>query len=962
MKNKLFLLGILFFCVAYSSYAQKNVSGLVKGRLTDTAYRETLADATVSVLHSTDSSVISYTRANEKGEFQINNLDAGNYRLVVSYQGYQPVTRKFSITTAAPQHDMGVINMEKKNDMLEEIIVERPPITIKGDTVEFAASAFKTKPNAVAEDLLKKLPGVEVDKDGNITAQGETVPKIYVDGKEFFGNDPKMATKNITADMIESVQVFDDMSEQAKFTRIDDGTRTKTINIKIKKNMNKGYFGRATVGVATDDRYTANAMINRFKGDRRISLIGSSNNLNRQGFNSRDIIGGMGGFQGRGGRGGGGGNNGITRSTNGGINYTDNISSKIELTGAYMFGETKNQTSESGFRQTFFPDDSVSYQTQERWSKSVNRNHNFNLRLEYSIDSMNSLLFMPNLTLQQSSDMDIDTNFTKVSQPGFDEYMALSGSNRSNTYRDGLTLNNELLYRRRFNKRGRTFTLGFKNAINNSDGEGRTYAPLKFYNKFTGDIDSTRLQDFNSTQETRSNNNVVSTSYTEPLGINKILEFNYAYTNNKSTSDRKAVSYNENTKQYDSINAQQTNYFKNNFLAHRAGLNFRFKQNAFGFQVGGAMQTSILDNESIRAIYRVNGKDSVITTKQKYTNFFPTANLTYDFSRRKNLRVEYQGRTNQPNVTQLQDVRDETNVLRTVVGNPGLRQEFHNRVNLNYKTFNEENFRYLNMSLNFNQTSNKIVNSIALDTARGKGVQLIRPVNLNGAYSASYDINFGLPLKKKKGSSVNLSNTVRYNRDVSQLYEQLNYTTNLSISQSAGLNLDIKEKLNMEFRGRFSYNAVRYSAQQSQTRNLNTNYFNQNYSTDINYFILKNLIVSTDFNYSINTGRSDGFNQSVPLWNAGIAYQMFPKKNGEIKLTVNDILNQNKNIDRRIGENYIYDTRTVVLQRFFLLTFTYNLNRFGERGNNRGRGEFRMPGGGRGMGGGREWRGGGGMN
>jgi hypothetical protein len=358
--------------------------------------------------------------------------------------------------------------------------------------------------------------------------------------------------------------------------------------------------------------------------------------------------------------------------------------------------------------------------------------------------------------------------------------------------------------------------------------------------------------------------------------------------------------------------------------------------------LGGAMQASQHDNNSAQAIYRVNGKDSVIHTKQNAVNFFPTANFNYDFSRRKNLQFKYQGRTNQPTVKQLQDVRDETDALKTVAGNPGLKQEFTNRINASYKTFNESTYRYLNVNVNYEQTSNKIVNSIGMDTARGTGVELTVPVNLNGAYNVSYDISFSIPLREKmKGSSINLSNTMKYDRGVSRQYNENSYTNTFTASQSAGINLDVKQKLNMEFKGRFSYNSVIYSLQQKGSTSQNTRYFTQNYSTSVNYYLSSALILSTDFDYAINSGRTAGYNQHIPLWNGGMAYQLFRKKNGEIKFTVNDILNQNSNISRTIGINSYSDTRTVILQRYCMLTFTYNFNRFGKGGQQRGPGEFR---------------------
>ena len=945
-KSIWFFLIILFSVLTVVAQSK---TGIVRGKLTDTIFRESMAEATVSVLTLTDSSVVAFSLANSKGDFEVRGLDPGSYRLLVTFQGYQSFSKVIQISASGSVLHLGNIHLEKKSTLLDEVVVEAPPIQVKKDTVEFNAGAFKTKPNSTAEDLLKKLPGVEIDKDGNVKAQGEDVPKIYVDGKEFFGNDPKMATKNITADMIASVQVFDDMSDQAKFSRIDDGSRTKAINIKLKKDKRKGYFGRAVAGVGTDGRYMGNVTANRFNDTRRISVVSGLNNLNRQSFGFNDIVTNMGGFNGGGGgrvQGAGQGStgNGLTKTGSIGVNYTDKIGTKLDITASYFYSESDNRTSQVSARQTFFPNDSVTYLNENSISQNENQNHRVNLRLEYYIDSMNSIMYTPSLVLQNSSRNNNSTTSTRTTQPGID-YIAITGVNDNASQREGLSLNNNLLYRRKFRTRGRTLTLGWSNSINNSEGNGRTFSPLTFY-KPDASVDYIRDRNFTSIQETGSNNNVISASFTEPFGKNKILELNYAYTNNTSMSDREASNYNPVTKEYDSINLQQTNYFENDFLAHRLGLNFRVQNQKYGFQVGAAIQNSTLESESIRGIYRVNGKDSSVMYKQNFTNFFPTANFNYIFNRHKNFRFNYRGRTNQPNVNQLQDVRDETNALRTVQGNPALRQEFSNNINASYNSFSPTTFKYLNVNLNYSQTSNRIVNSIDFDTSRGKGVQLIRPVNLNGSFNTASTITVGIPLRKNlKGSSINFSNSFNYNRDVSLLYNQKITTNNFNIRQRVGLNFDIREKLNFEIRASVAYHNVLYRGNQDKGTSLRQNtdneYFTQTYSTEFNYFLTKSLIVSTDFDYLVNTGRAEGFNQSVPLWNASVAHQLFKKKNGEVKLSVNDILNQNQSINRNIGDNYIEDTRTVVLQRYFMLGFTYNLNRAGNPAQRRDAQEFR---------------------
>ncbi len=907
--QKFYWLIILLLSVNGFVQAQSKVT--IRGAIIDSATSLPLSNASISLMHMIDSSQIAFSIADTKGLFTLKNIPSGRYNLLVTFTGYSFYNMKIMADSGKTSMDLGIIKMSKQSELLDEVIVTRPPIAVKKDTVEFTAGAFQTKPNATAEDLLKKLPGVEVDKDGNITSQGEAISKVYVDGKEFFSNDPKLATKNLTADMIESVQVFDDMSDQAKFTKIDDGSKQKTINIKLKKNRKKGYFGRATAGAGSESRYTGSAMLNSFRDNTQVSVLGGANNINVAGFTSSDMFGG--------GRGRGGGSDGNTRVWNGGFNYRDKWGTKMEVSGNYFVSGTNTTNNSETYRENLFANDSTSVLNSTSRSGNRNVNNNVFLRLEYFIDSMNSLLATPRFNIQHSENINEYIARTVSTSP-LPEYLAITSNNNNNGNRDGWNFGNSLLYRHRFKKIGRTFTAGWNTSFGNNNGISNVIANSKFYNN-DGTAYKSIDQHLQNDQAGKSFNNTLSMSYTEGLGENKILEFNYAYTNNQNTSDKKSYNYDSTNGKFEIPNTALTNYFENSNISHRAGSNFRFKKEKYDFQVGGAVNFSQLKNNSIRLDSTRN-----LYTNQHFMNIFPTANFNYNLGARKSIRFDYRGSTQQPNINQLQNVIDSTNQLHLSTGNPNLKQQFSHDLGLNYRTFNVNNFMFLSVDLRFSTVTNKIVNrTITIDKA-----QLSYPVNIGGTYSSSLYLTTGIPLikvatGKKSPLNLNLSSSVRFNKDVSMLDSIKNFSNNWVLRERVNLNLNIKDKLDVSLNANLTFNSTTYSVQ----KNNNINYFTYRYSLDFSYTFLKSFILSSDFDYYVNAGRSGGFNQNIPSWNASIAKQLFEKKNAEVRFAVVDILNQNQSIRRSTSDFYVQDVRTEVMQRFFMVSVLYNLGKFG---------------------------------
>jgi hypothetical protein len=479
--RKIYTLSVIFLLFFLQANAQKN--GTIRGVAFDTSVHEGIGSATITLMKKKDSSLVSFTMVDNSGHFEMTNIPNGEYRLLITHVNYRSAIKYFTIDAEHPSVDLGNVIMNDKNKVLSEVVLnaEGPPVTLVGDTIQYNAGSFKTQPNASVEDLLKKLPGVKVEKDGTVKAQGEKVQKVLVDGKEFFGNDPKIATKNLPADAVDKVQVYDKLSDQAQMTGFDDGNSEKTINLKLKNDKKKGKFGKVNAGGGTDGRYQGKFNLNSFRGARQMSVIGMGNNTNAEGFSFMDIMNFTGAMNQLKSGGNmsisitsddplagllGGNNSGINTTFGGGLNYNDIIGTKTDFQSNYFYSRYNPNRQTQIQRQFFSP---ANLYRQNSYSDNLNNNHRFNFSADYQIDSFNSIKISPSFSYQKTKNKTL-SDYSTVSDQ---EIRINDGSSDNLSTSEGYSFSTNILYRKKFRRKGRTFSLNLLTNLNSNDGDGR---------------------------------------------------------------------------------------------------------------------------------------------------------------------------------------------------------------------------------------------------------------------------------------------------------------------------------------------------------------------------------------------------------------------------------------------------------------------------------------------------------
>ena len=913
MRKLTSLVAALF--LIFSSYGQ---SISVKGTVFNSQENKPVYNAVASLIDPADSILYKFTRTDAEGRFELKNVLPGKYILMVSQPYFADLVQDIDLAKSTELPEIGLIS---KSTLLQEVIVNTgTPFRIKGDTTVYTADSFQVSANANVEELLKKLPGIQVDKDGNIKAMGETVKKVLVDGEEFFGEDPGMAVKNLRADAVKEVQVFDKKSEQAEFTGIDDGNTQKTINLKLKDNAKKGYFGKIDVAGGPqkdiDNRFNTNLMFSSFRGKRKLStfLLHGNTGQDRLNWEDEQKYGGSndniqvmddGGIMITSGGSGGeepyiDSRNGYMTNVNAGLQYSNKWNDKYNFNFTPRYNSQDYNNRRDKFTQTQLEDSVLNENSTEL--SHVNRN---SLKLrgvwDLMLDSSNSLKITANSNFYNTEN---DNSITSVSTGEFGT-LKNSSERNSRSKSDKASLQGTILFKHKFKKDRRTFSLNADWYSLNNDGTSF----LKSFNQSyldglpAGSRDINQMKDF----KTYTQNVSAGFIYTEPLSKEYSLELGYKLSYNYGTNDQFTHSYSPGSGKFDDLVDSLSNQFKQNILQHvpSAKLNFANKKWKINAGAGVGLTSYELQDISFNKEY-----------DREYVNFYPTANATYTYKPNHSIRVNYNGNTRQPSINQLQPLRNNDDYFNQYIGNPDLKPSFTNSFNVSHNSYNFLSNLWMYQSFYTSFTSNSITNNRVINIDSGKTVT--RPVNTNGNINMGLYSGFGFKLKKME-VNVDLSPSFNYARYADIINNKTSFSKTFSPGMSVGLYKSKEKKYDLMLRNQLDYNSN--VTTQNDTK---IQYFTNDLNFTGRVYMDKVWSFTTDYNfYSQQKTLKSGENLNRHLLNLRLE-RTFKDNEFTAYITVRDLLNQNIGIDRNLRGNVYSETTDDRLKRYFMVGFAWN--------------------------------------
>lgn len=918
------LIFVLLLCslTSYHAYSQHFI---IKGSVADTSEKKTLTNSVIAVIRKADSVMIGFTRSDKAGNFIIKKVPAGKFLIMITHPAYADYIDEVVISATSPT-DLGKIIMRQKSQLLAEVIVSNAgAIRIKGDTTEFKADSFHLKAGSTIEDLLKKLPGIQVDKNGKITAQGQAVQKVLVDGEEFFSDDPTIVTQNMLSNAVDKVQVYDKKSDQATFTGVDDGVKQKTIDLKLKENKKKGYFGKIELGSDANKYWSNSAMLNAFKKKRKFSVFGIMSNTGKTGLNwqESDKYGASGNSEmyeesgmifyssdGGGDDLGYGGNfygEGLPKAWNAGGLYSNKWDNdKISLNTGYQY--RKINTAAKGLTQSkYILPDTLYYINDKGNSFSSRLRHSVSGTYEYQIDSSSSL----KLTATGYTGKSISVNDSYTESLDQSGKFVNTSTRRTSTDADTKNINTTLLYRKKFKKVGRTISVTGNLTYNDTQSNGFLNADYKYYDG-SGNIkkeETTDQQKIRDNIRSGVNGRMV---YTEPLSKRAILEFNYSLADNHSRSGvttlEKIVG---SGAKYENIIDSLSNNYSLNVLTNSAGINYRYaRPKKLNFSFGANFSNADFIRKDVK---------TDTSTAYSFTNFFPRASLNFTLPTGANIGFNYNGSTRAPSIDQIQPVKDNTDLLNQRTGNPNLKQSFRQNFSLNYNSYKLLSQRQFYTSIYGSIVSNDFSSVNFIDQL---GRRISQPVNVQGNRSLNLYGNYNKKLPKTE-VRVGVNFNASANRNVGFINSLNNINNSIYAGIGPNINFSKDKKFDITLRPQINYTRTTSSIRPDEP----TKYFTQDHQVYVSVTLPLKFEFNTDCTFSIRQ-KTDAFdkNNNATRWNANIQKKFLKKDAAILRLAAYDILDQNIGFQRNVNSNFISERTYDTFRRYVMLSVTWNFN------------------------------------
>ena len=941
---------------------------VVSGRLVESQSQRPVGQAQIRLVSAADSTQAYIAYSADDGTFRFAGVGAGAYRLEALRLGFMPL--RVPVPAGDGTRELGRLAMIASAVPLKPFVVQSspPPAIQRADTTEFNAKAFKTHPDADVGDLLEKMPGIQI-QNGTVKSNGETVQQVLVDGKPFFGQDPQIALRSLPAEVIDKIQVFDKLSDQAEFTGFDDGQSIKTINLVLRPERRESQFGKAYGGPGTDEKYLGGGSGHVLRGDTRLSVIGLADNVNQQNFSSQDLLGVLntsggrggafgGGANGRragGGRGGGGGGggfggggaggfgpgngpgglgtggfgggpgsnpanflvgpqNGVTTTTSVGTNYSTTWGRKINVTQSYFFNAADDRDIQDLARDYAEPLDSITHYGQSTSTHNRNFNHRYDARFEDNVTSTTSLIDVPRLYFQ---DNHAGSNASGVNTDPTGDALSQSTST-SNAATTGENLSDNFTARHRFAQRGRTISMNV--ALGYSDKNGTSalgsndeYAPGSATPSDTL-LRHTQLATSTSTVTARL-------VYTEPVGGFGLLQANLAPRYSTSQSSNHAFLPDPVTGGYVIADTTQSNSFTSTSSAGSGGIGFLVRNPKFNLASNLSWQASQLHD--VQSVPFTN------TIDRSFGDLLPSLTMNYNITSERNLRFSFFTNTRTPSISQLQNVVDVSNPLALTTGNPDLRESISRSLIARFSTTNAAAGQSIFLLLSAQRTDGYIATT-TLTAARDSmlqggtilhaGSQLSYPVNLDDAWQFNSFLTYSHPLTNRK-LVLNLNTGATYSRTPGLIGTAENFADTWAYNEGGVLSSNISEKVDFTL----SYAGSINRATNSLPDATGSNYYNHTAGLKLNLIFWRGIVVRNEVSQVLYSGLGPGYDENIVLWNVALAQKLFHDQSGEIRLTASDVLDQNRSVSRTVTSDYVQDQTSLTLKPYVMLQFTWTL-------------------------------------